>query len=152
MTFTGFTRVQYKQPLHKTLLAEVYRWAMARSEAYLDETGYTTRESFFEPPPHSVEFFVMVEGKPSALLTFIRWGKGVFQVGLITDPGARLRPLLAALRDVRAWLPGCGASELWVKLPLRSCYDAARKLAAKLGFNQINETDWKLELTHGNTK
>ncbi len=150
--YTGFTAVRHADPLHRALLATAYCWATARSEAYLEGTGYDTRESFFDPPPNSAEFFVMVEGRPSALLTFIKLREGVFQAGLITDPAARLRPLLAALRDVRSWLPGCGVVELWAKLPLRDCYNVARKLVLKIGFEQVNETDWKLEMEHGNTK
>lgn len=150
--YTGFTPVRYDNALHRTLLAAVYCWAQERPDAYLEGTGYQTREHFFEPPPDSVEFFVMVDGKPAALLTFIRLRDGVFQAGLITAPKARLRPLIAALRGVRSWLPGCGCVELWVKLPVRACYDVTRKLVEKIGFEKVNNTDWKLEMVDGNAK
>ena len=141
-----------RSPLTQIYLSEAYKWARLRPEAYLDGTGYNSREEFLEAPPGAVEFIVLLSGQPSALLTFFRLDKGEYRVGLIVSPAARLRRLMATLRCVRGWLPNAGVQKLWVLLPLDDCYNGARNLAARLGFDRTSETHWKLEASDGNTR
>lgn len=144
--------VKSDDPLHRLYMAEVYRWAKARPEAYLDGTGYDSREEFLEPPPGAQDFIVLLEGQPSALLTLLPLGGGEYGAGLIVSPTARIRRLMATLRCVRGWLPNAGVTALRVVLPMNACYDGARNMAARLGFVQKATTDWKLEITDGNTR
>lgn len=147
-----FTIVCPENPFHRVTLAEAYQWARQRPDAYLEGTGYESRENFYEPPAGAREFFLMINGLPVALLTFIGLANGAYQVGLITSPKARLRRLMAALRQALRFLSTCGVRELWVRLPPGDCFDGARNLAARLGFVLVGETDWKLEITDGNTR
>lgn len=149
----GFLQVQHDNSLHRLWLAEAYRWALAHPEAYLADSGYESRTDFYEPPPSAVEFFLTLRAKPIALLTFLPMAANEYRIGLITAPGAPIRKILTILRAAMDPLRDSGVARLWVKLPEGKCFDGARKLAARLGFERLNETDWKMELiTDGNAK
>lgn len=148
----GFLRVQHNDTLHRLWLAEVYRWASARPEAYLADSGYASRTDFYEPPHAATEFFITLRNRPIALLTFLPTAANEYRIGLITAPNTPVRRMLTVMRAALDPLRESGVTRLWVRLPEAACYDSARKLAARLGFARLNETDWNLRLINGNAK
>lgn len=148
----GFVQVRHDDVFHRVRLAEIYRWAQARPDAYLEGSGYESREDFYQSPQNATEFFVEISARPVALLTFLPLTAGEYRIGLITAPNAPVRRLVKLLGIAREELRASGVRVLWVRLPGADCYDGARKLAAKIGFTRLNEADWKLELTDGNTR
>jgi hypothetical protein len=85
--------VDHTADVDRAILRQVYVWAEAKSAIYLDGCGYRDAEGFLDPPRGSVEYFVFDGDKPAALLTLIPLVtvRGVYQVGLITNPQASLR-------------------------------------------------------------
>ena len=89
-------RVDHTADVDCAILRQVYVWAEAKSAIYLDGSGCRDAEDFLDPPRGSVEYFVFAGDKPAALLTLIPLVtvRGVYQVGLITNPQASLRIMM----------------------------------------------------------
>jgi hypothetical protein len=98
-------RVDHTADVDRAILRQVYVWAEAKSAIYLDGSGYRDAEDFLDPPRGSVEYIVFAGDNPAALLTLISlvMVRGVYQVGLITNPQASLRKICKLLRGFMGW-------------------------------------------------
>ena len=135
-------RVDHTADVDRAILRQVYVWAEVKSAIYLDGSGYRDAEDFLDPPCGSVEFFVFVGDKPAALLTLIPLAtvRGVYQVGLITNPQASLRKICKLLRGFKAAVFERLAQALFVDLPNSPEFSRTRKLARFFGFEQVSGT------------
>ena len=81
-------RVDHTADVERAIMRQAYAWAEVKSAIYLDGSGYRDAEDFIDPPHGSVEYFIFAGDKPAALLTLISLMtvRGVYQVGLITNP------------------------------------------------------------------
>lgn len=138
-------------PSDRKRLAEVYQWAKAKPEAYLEGTGLERLDDFIKPLAGAMEFFVSIEEKLVALLTFLPVAPNEYQVGLISAPRAPVFKLLSVLEGAAIELASYGVTALHLRLPEARCYHPARRLAQKMQFTQLNATDWKRELTNGHS-
>lgn len=132
-------------------LAEVYVWAKAKPDAYLDGTGLERLEDFIKPLTGAMEFFVIIEERFVALLTFLPVAPNEYRVGLISAPDVPVRKLMVTLESGMNELASYGVTALHLRLPEARCYHPARRLAQKMQFTQLNATDWKRELTNGHS-
>jgi hypothetical protein len=123
----------------RAILRQVYVWAEAKSAIYLNNSGYRDAEDFLDPPHGSVEYFVFAGDKPPALLTLIPLVtvRGVYQVGLITNPQASLRKICKLLRGFMGAVFERLAQALFVDLPDSPEFSRTRKLAGLLGFECV---------------
>ena len=135
-------RVDHTADVDRAILRQVYVWAEAKSAIYLDGSGYRDAEDFLDPPHGSVEYFVFAGDKPAALLTLIPHVtvRGVYQVGLITNPQASLRKICKLLRGFMGAVFERLAQALFVDLPDSPEFSRTRKLARFFGFEQVSET------------
>jgi hypothetical protein len=124
------------------ILRQVYVWAEAKSAIYLDGCGYRDAEDFLDPPRGSIEYFVFDGDKPAALLTLIPLVtvRGVYQVGLITNPQASLRKICKLLGGFKGAVFERMAHALFVDLPDSPEFSQTKKLARFFGFEQVSET------------
>jgi len=134
--------VDHAADVDRAILRQVYVWAEARSAIYLDGSGYRDAEDFLDPPRGSVVYFVFAGDKPAALLTLIPLVtvRGVYQVGLITNPQASLRKICKLLRGFMGVVFERLAQSLFVDLPDLPEFSRTRKLAGFFGFEQVSET------------
>lgn len=135
-------RVDHAADGDRAILRQVYVWAEARSAIYLDGCGYRDAEDFLDPPRGSVEYIVFAGDKPAALLTLIPLVtvRGVYQVGLITNPQASLRKICKLLRGFMGPVFELLAQALFVDLPDSTEFSRTRKLARFFGFEQVSGT------------
>lgn len=143
----GAYKVDYEDARHKAALGEVWKWAAARPEIYLHGSGYCSVEDFCTRPACAIEYLISIDGRLEALLTFIRKSSPLrmYQVGLIVRPGAPYRRLLRILDGFRAYIADY-ADVLQVELPVKGCFDGARKLARRFRFEPIASTEFILVL------
>ena len=132
-------RVDHAADVDRAVLRQVYVWAAAKSAIYLDGSGYRNAEDFLDPPRGSVEYFVFADDKPAALLTLIPLVtvKGVYQVGLITNPQANLRKICNLLRGFMGAVFDRLAQALFVDLPDSPEFSRTRKLTGFFGFECV---------------
>ena len=135
-------RVDRAADVDCAILRQVYVWAEAKSAIYLDGFGHRDAEDFLDPPRGSVEYFVFAGDKPAALLTLIPLVtiRGVYQVGLITNPQASLRKICKLLRGFIGTVFERMAHALFVDLPDSKEFSRTRKLARFFGFEQVSGT------------
>jgi len=135
-------RVDHAADGDRAILRQVYVWAEAKSAIYLNGSGHRDAEDFLDPPRGSVEYFVFVGDKPAALLTLIPLVtvRGVYQVGLITNPQASLRKICKLLRGFMGAVFELLAQALFVDLPDSPVFSRTRKLARFFGFEQVSKT------------
>jgi hypothetical protein len=135
-------RVDHTADVDRAILRQVYVWAEAKSAIYLDGSGFRDAEDFLDPPRGSVEYFVFAGDKPAALLTLIPLAtvRGVYQVGLITNPQASLRKICKLLRNFMGAVFERLAQALFVDLPDSPEFSRTRKLARFFGFEQVSGT------------
>ena len=135
-------RVDHTADVDRAILRQVYVWAEAKSAIYLDGSGFRDAEDFLDPPRGSVEYFVFAGDKPAALLTLIPLAtvRGVYQVGLITNPQASLRKICKLLRGFMGAVFERLAQALFVDLPDSPEFSRTRKLARFFGFEQVSGT------------
>jgi hypothetical protein len=135
-------RVDHAADVDRAILRQVYVWARAESAIYLDGSGYRDAEDFLDPPRGSVEYFIFAGDKPAALLTLIPLVtvRGVYQVGLITNPQASLRKICKLLRRFMGTVFELLAQALFVDLPDSPEFSRTRKLARFFGFDQVSKT------------
>jgi hypothetical protein len=135
-------RVDHAADVDRAILRQVYVWAEAKSAIYLDGAGSRDAEDFLDPPHGSVEYFVFAGDKPAALLTVIPLVtvRGVYQVGLITNPQASLRKICKLLPGFMGAVFERLAQALFVDLPDSSEFSRTRKLAGIFGFEQVSQT------------
>jgi hypothetical protein len=135
-------RVDHASDVDRAILRQVYVWAEAKSAIYLAGSGYRDAEDFLDPPRGSVEYFVFAGDKPAALLTLIPLVtvRGVYQVGLITNPQASLRKICKLLRGFMGAVFERLAQALFVDLPDSPEFSRTRKLAGFFGFEQVSQT------------
>ena len=121
------------------ILRQIYVWAEAKSAIYLDGSGYRDAEDFLDLPSGSVEYFVFAGGKTAALLTLIPLAtvRGVYQVGLITNPEASLRKICKLLRSFMGVVFELLAQALFVDLHDSPEFSRTRKLAGFFGFECV---------------
>jgi hypothetical protein len=121
------------------ILRQVYAWAEAKSAIYLDGSGYRDAEYSLDPPRGSVEYFVFAGDKPAALLTLIPLvaARGVYQVGLITNPQAGFRKICELLRGFMGAVFKRLAQALFVDLPDSPEFSRTRKLAGLFDFECV---------------
>jgi hypothetical protein len=126
----------------RAILRQVYVWAEAKSAIYLGGSGHRDAEDFLDPPCGSVGYFLFAGDKPAALLTLIPLVtvRGVYQVGLITNPQASLRKICKLLRSFIWVVFERLAQALFVDLPDSPEFSRTRKLARFFGFEQVSET------------
>jgi hypothetical protein len=134
--------VDHAADVDRAILRQVYVWAKAKSAIYLDGSGYRDAEDFLDPPRGSVGYFVFANDKPAALLTLIPLVtvRGVYQVGLITNPQSSLRKICKLLRGFKGAVFERLAHALFVDLPDSPEFSRTRKLATFFGFEQVSET------------
>jgi hypothetical protein len=132
-------RVVHTANVDRAILRQVYVWAEAKSAIYLDGAGSRDAEDFLDPPHGSVEYFVFAGDKPAALLTVIPLVtvRGVYQVGLITNPQASLRKICKLLRGFMGAVFERLAQALFVDLPDSPEFSRTRKLAGFFGFECV---------------
>ena len=135
-------RVDHAADVDRAILRQVYVWAEAKSAIYLDGCGYRDAEDFLDPPRGSVEYFIFDGDKPAALLTLITLVtvRGVYQVGLITNPKASLRKICKLLRGFEEAVFERLAHALFVDLPDSPIFSQTKKLARFFGFEQVSGT------------
>lgn len=133
----------------RAILRQVYAWAKAEPALYLDGSSYRNAEDFLDPPSGSVEYLVFAGDRPVALLTFIPLAtvRGVYQVGLIKNPGANLRKICKLLREFMGAVIGVMAQALFVELPARAEFSPTRKLASFFGFKQVSATTFLITMS-----
>lgn len=139
-------RVDHADEGDRAILRQVYEWARRNPALYLDGSGYRDAEDFLEPPRSACEYFIFATGEPVALLSLIPHlaiGK-VYQVALITDPGASLRKICKLLRVFQSVVFERLADALFVELPDSPEFLATRKLARFFGLRQISATEFLL--------
>ena len=126
----------------RAILRQVYGWAEANPALYLDGSGHRDAEDFLDPPGGSVEYVVTASDRPVALLTLIPLVtvRGVYQVGLITNPDASLRKICKLLRGFMGPVFERFAQALFVELPNSPEFSPTRKLASFFGFKQVSAT------------
>jgi len=148
--FDWLWQLDHAKPEHQAWLRRAYGWAVTRFGERVKEAGYENEASFLTPPPGATEFMICQGDTPWALLTFIPDNTECVQyrVGLIPAPGIAVRALLRILEDFKRGLRLGGVQRLRAVLPNNLEYDAARRLARRLGFQQ-SEGDWFLELHNG---
>jgi hypothetical protein len=131
--------VNHTADVDRAILRQFYVWAEAKSAIYLDGSGYRGAEDFLDPPQGSVEYFVFAGDKPAALLTLIplMTVRGVYQVGLITNPQASLRKICKLLRGFMGAVFERLAQALFVDLPDSPESSRTRKLAGFFGFEYV---------------
>jgi hypothetical protein len=124
----------------------VYGWAEADRAIYLDGNGCRDAEDFLDPPCGSVEYLVVADDKPAALLTLIPLAtvRGVYQAGLITNPDASLRKICKLLRAFMEGVFERLAQALFVELPDSPEFSQTRKLAGFFGFKQVSATTFMI--------
>jgi len=134
-------RVDHTADVDRAILRQVYVWAEAKSAIYLDGSGYRDAEDFLDPPRGSVEYIVFAGDKPAALLTLISlvMVRGIYQVGLITNPQASLRKICKLLRGFIGVVFERLAQALFVDLPDSPEFSRTRKLA---GFFDLECVIW----------
>jgi hypothetical protein len=135
-------RVDHAADVDRAILRQVYVWAEAKSAIYLDGSGHRDAEDFLDPPCGSVGYFVFTNDKPAALLTLIPLVtvRGVYQVGLITNPQSSLRKICKLLRGFKGTVFERLGHALFVDLPDSPEFSRTRKLARFFGFEQVSET------------
>jgi hypothetical protein len=135
-------RVDRAADVDCAILRQVYDWAEAKSAIYLDGSGFRDAVDFLDPPRGSVEYLVFAGATPVALLTLIPLAtvRGVYQVGLITNPQGSLRKICKLLRGFRGAVFELLAQALFVDLPASPEFSRTRKLARFFGFEQVSET------------
>jgi hypothetical protein len=146
-------RVDHAADVDRAILRQVYVWAEAKSAIYLNGSGYRDAEDFLDPPRGSVEYFVFAGDKPAALLTLIPLVtvRGVYQVGLITNPQANLHKICKLLRGFMGAVFELLAQALFVDLPDSPEFSRTRKLAGFFGFEQVSDTIFLIS-KYGHTK
>lgn len=146
-------RVDHASDVDRAILRQVYVWAEAKSAIYLNGSGYRDAEDFLDPPRGSVEYFVFAGDKPAALLTLIPLAtvRGVYQVGLITNPQANLHKICKLLRGFMGAVFELLAQALFVDLPDSPEFSRTRKLAGFFGFEQVSDTIFLIS-KYGHTK
>jgi hypothetical protein len=137
-------RVNHADEGDRELLRQVYEWAKARPDLYIDGKGYRNADHFIEKPGDAIEYFVIAGGKLVALLTLTRHEpyRDIFDVGLITDPGANLFTILKLLKEFMAFVFETMAEALYVQLPPRAEFQATRRLAQLFGFQPVSENSF----------
>jgi hypothetical protein len=137
-------RLNHADEGDRDLLRHVYEWAKAKPALYIDGKGYRDVEQFIEKPENAVEYFVFAGGKMVALLTLTRHApfRDIFDVGLITDPGANLFTTLKLLKEFMACVFETMAEALYVQLPPRAEFSATKRLARFFGFQQVSENSF----------
>jgi hypothetical protein len=135
-------RVDHAADVDRAILRQVYVWAEAKSAIYLGGSGYRDAEDFLDPPLGSVAYLVFAGDTPVALLTLIPLAtvRGVYQVGLITNPHASLRKICKLLRGFMGAVFELLAQALFVDLPDSPEFSGTRKLARFFGFEQVSKT------------
>jgi hypothetical protein len=135
-------RVDHAADGDRAVLRQVYGWAVRNPALYLEGLGYRDAEDFLDPPGGSVKYLVFTQGRPVALLTLIPLltVRGVFQVGLITDPDAPIRNICKLLRAFMGAVFDRLADTLFVQLPDSPEFSPTRKLASSFGFKQVSPT------------
>jgi hypothetical protein len=123
----------------RAILRQVYAWAEAKTAISLDGCGYRDAEDFFDPPRGSIEYFVFTGDKHAALLTLIPLVtvRGVYQVGLITNPQASLPKICKLIQGFMGAVLERLAQALFVYLPDSSEFSRTRKLARFFGFECV---------------
>jgi hypothetical protein len=146
-------RVDHAADVDRAILRQVYVWAEAKSAIYLDGSGYRDAEDFLDPPHGSVAYLVFAGDTPVALLTLIPLAtvRGVYQVGLITNPQASLRKICKLLQGFMGAVFERLAQALFVDLPDSPEFSRTRKLARFFGFEQVSETIFLIS-RYGNAK
>ncbi|HKQ93782.1 MAG TPA: hypothetical protein VJZ77_24190 [Blastocatellia bacterium] len=146
-------RVDRAADVDCAILRQVYVWAEAKSAIYLDGSGFRDALDFLDPPRGSVEYLVFAGATPVALLTLIPLAtvRGVYQVGLITNPQGSLRKICKLLRGFRGAVFELLAQALFVDLPASPEFSRTRKLARFFGFEQVSETIFLIS-RYGNAK
>ena len=132
-------RVDHAADVDRAILRQVYVWAEAKSAIYLDGSGYRNAEDFLDPPLGSVAYLIFAGDTPVALLTLIPLAtvRGVYQVGLITNPQGSLRKICKLLRGFRGAVFELLAQALFVDLPDSPESSRTRKLAGFFGFECV---------------
>ena len=135
-------RVDHAADVDRAILRQVYVWAEAKSAIYLDGSGYRNAEDFLDPPLGSVAYLIFAGDTPVALLTLIPLAtvRGVYQVGLITNPQGSLRKICKLLRGIMGAVFELLAQALFVDLPDSPEFSRTRKLARFFGFEQVSKT------------
>jgi hypothetical protein len=130
----------------RAIMRQVYGWAEADPSIYLDGSGCRDAEDFLDPPCGSVEYLVVADDKPAALLTLIPLAtvRGVYQAGLITNPDASLRKICKLLRGFMGAVFERLAQALFVELPDSPEFSQTRKLAGFFGFKQVSATTFMI--------
>lgn len=139
-------RVDHADEGDRAALRQAYDWARRSPALYLDGSGYRDAEDFTHAPDGAVEYFVTACGKPVALLTLIpvlAIGR-VYQVGLITNPGASLRKICEILRGFQRVVFERLADALFVELPDSPAFSSTRNLARSFGLRQVSATEFLL--------
>jgi hypothetical protein len=132
-------RVDHVADGDRAIIRQVYVWAEAKSAIYLHGSGYRDDKDFLDPPRGSVECFVFAGDRPAALLTLIPLVavRGVYQVGLITNPQASLHKICKLLRGFMGAVIDRLAQALFADLPDSPEFSRTRKLAGFFGFECV---------------